>query len=188
MQILARKIKDKKSLKNRIWEGLGLHFRSSGASLAHSWRALGHFRASKLNFFKALVKDRLQNAIWIEFGSIWGGFGGNLIHPKGSWLGWKPNKQTKATPLSTNPTKPRRGPVPPQSHVFRDPFFEHERSPAQPESSRIQIWNPGLQKWVMESKIPKLCTEKPCRIQWSVFQTEPYVRSYGLKPFLAHPP
>ena len=35
-------------------------------------------------------------------------------------------------------------------------------------------------------KIPKLRTGKSCRTQWSVFQTEPYVASYGLKPSWAH--
>ena len=33
------------------------------------------------------------------------------------------------------------------------------------------------------SKISKLRIEKPCRIQWSLPQTGPYVASYGPKPF-----
>ena len=38
------------------------------------------------------------------------------------------------------------------------------------------------QKRSLGLKIPKARTEKACRIQWSVFQTEAYVASYGLKP------
>ena len=51
-----------------------------------------------------------------------------------------------------------------------------------PGPAGIQIWYLGSPKWSPGLKIPKLRTEKPCRIQWSVFQTEAYVASYGLKP------
>ena len=42
---------------------------------------------------------------------------------------------------------------------------------------------PGLQKWGPGSKISKLRVEKPCRIQWSMPQTGPYVASDGQKLF-----
>ena len=41
----------------------------------------------------------------------------------------------------------------------------------------------GLPKWGPGLKISKLRAEKPCRIHWSLPQTEPYVASYGPKPF-----
>ena len=64
---------------------------------------------------------------------------------------------------------------------FRAPFCPKKF----PGPARVQIWDPGSPKWSPGMKIPKLRTEKPCRIQWSVFQTEPYVASYGRKPFWA---
>ena len=65
---------------------------------------------------------------------------------------------------------------------FRVPFLCQKG----PQPDGTQIWYLGSQKWSLGLKIPKLRTEKPCRIQWSVFQTEPYVASYGLKPSWAN--
>ena len=54
-----------------IWEG-------SGRVWGVSWALLGalglFFRRSKTYFFKALVQDGLQEAFWIDFGAILGGF------------------------------------------------------------------------------------------------------------------
>ena len=61
-------------------------------------------------------------------------------------------------------------------------MFGINRSPAQPEPSGLQIWDAGSQRWSPGLKISKLRSEKPCPKQWSVFQTEPYVPSYGQKP------
>ena len=92
----------------------------------------------------------------------------------------------QSNPLAQIPIKPHREPFLPQNHVFRAPFLAKKRSPAQPEPSGIQIWDPGSPKWSPGLKIRKLRAEKPCRIQWSVFQTEPYVASYGPKPSWSH--
>ena len=54
-----------------------------------------------------------------------------------------------------------------------------------PRPSRNPNPDPGVPKWVPWSNISKLRTEKPCRMQWSIPQTEPYVASYGRKPFRA---
>ena len=55
-----------------IWEG-------SGRVWGVSWALLGalglFFRRSKTYFVKALVQDGLQEAFWIDFGAILGGFG-----------------------------------------------------------------------------------------------------------------
>ena len=67
--------------------------------------------------------------------------------------------------LAHIPLNPHGGPFPLQNHVLWIPFVSPKRSPAQPEPSRIQMWDSGIQKWVPGSKIPKLRTEKPCRIQ-----------------------
>ena len=82
MQFWSREIEAKKSPKNWIWEGLGLHL---GGVWERLWRLLGAlgpflavFGRSKASFFKALIQDRLQEAFWIEFGLILGflaGFG-----------------------------------------------------------------------------------------------------------------
>merc|ERR1711903_177379 len=44
---------------------------------------------------------------------------------------------------------------------------------------------PGAKILPLGPKISKLPLEKPCRIHYSVFQTEPYVASDGRKPFRA---
>ena len=55
-----------------IWEGVG-------TPLAVFWPLLGafgpFFGRSKLYLFKALVQDELQEAFWMDFGSLWEGLG-----------------------------------------------------------------------------------------------------------------
>ena len=62
-----------------IWEG-------SGRVWGVSWALLGalglFFRRSKTYFFKALVQDGLQEAFWIDFGAVLGGFGEGFGRPK----------------------------------------------------------------------------------------------------------
>ena len=54
-----------------IWGGSGSVCGVSWALLGPSWPFFGR---SKASFFKALIQDRLQEAFWIDFGSILGGF------------------------------------------------------------------------------------------------------------------
>ena len=63
------------------------------------------------------------------------------------------------------------------------PFFPKKGGRGQPGPKSRS----GVQKWSPGSKIPKLRLEKPCRTQWSTFQTEPYVANYGPKPFRVLP-
>ena len=63
---------------------------------------------------------------------------------------------------------------------FSGPLFGPPKGSAPP---RAYLWGWGLQKWGPGSKISKLGNEKPCRIHRSLPQPEPYVASYGLKPF-----
>ena len=114
---------------------------------------------------------------------IWGswendflvGFGGKWPCPKASWVPYNPIPSHKSPP---NPMG---------NHFLHEimfsgaPFFRKKV----PGPAGIQIWDPGSQKWSLGVKIPKFRVEKPCRIQWSVFQTEPYVATYGRKPFRA---
>jgi len=51
---------------------------------------------------------------------------GELATPKG-FLG-----TTQTIPLAKNPGKPRGGPIPPQSYVFRAPFWGPKRAPGLP--------------------------------------------------------
>ena len=57
--------------------------------------ALGlFFRRSKTYFFKALVQDGLQEAFWIDFGAILGGFGEvlgriSINFLEGFWKNWE---------------------------------------------------------------------------------------------------
>ena len=62
---------------------------------------------------------------------------------------------------------------------FGPPFWAQKG----PRPSKTQIWGCGFQKLGLGSKISKLGNEKPCRIHRSMPQTEPYVASYGPKPF-----
>ena len=54
-----------------IWEGSGSVCGVSWALLGPSWPIFGR---SKASFFKSLIQDRLQEAFWIDVGSILGGF------------------------------------------------------------------------------------------------------------------
>ena len=62
-----------------IWEGFGAVLGLFWALLAASWPFCGR---SKSSFFQAWAQDGLQEAFWIDFGSIWAGiwedFGKNL--------------------------------------------------------------------------------------------------------------
>ena len=51
-----------------VWDGLGPHL----GALERSWAVFGAF---KMDLFKALVQNGLQEAFWIDFGGIWDGFG-----------------------------------------------------------------------------------------------------------------
>ena len=53
-----------------IWEGFGTVLGLFWALLAASWPFFGR---SKSSFFQAWAQDGLQEAFWIDFGSIWGG-------------------------------------------------------------------------------------------------------------------
>ena len=86
MQIWNRKIKPKKLQKKWIWEGLGVH-------LGRVWDALGRLMAtfsqfwayfgriwaffgrSKSYLFQAWVRNELQEAFWVDFGSLLKGLG-----------------------------------------------------------------------------------------------------------------
>ena len=72
-----------KSNRNQFWEGLGLY-------LGEVWDALDRLLAtfagafwsfgacSKSYLLKTMVQDGLQEAFWMAFGSILGGFGEDL--------------------------------------------------------------------------------------------------------------
>ena len=83
MEIWRRKIKATKTLKNRIWEALGLHLGSIWEGFGTLWGASGTLLAAsgsffgglKSSFLNASVQDGLQEAFGIDFGSILGGFG-----------------------------------------------------------------------------------------------------------------
>ena len=54
-----------------IWAGFGAGWGLSWALLGASWAFFG---PSKSSFVKGFVPDGFQEAFWIDFGSIWGGF------------------------------------------------------------------------------------------------------------------
>ena len=82
MQISSWKGNATKCLKKWIWDGLGLHLRGVWDRLGRLLDALRRLLAgfgvfwacSKWDFCKALVQDRLQEATWIDLGSILEGF------------------------------------------------------------------------------------------------------------------
>ena len=57
-------------LLNRYWEVSNLFWKLSGA--------FGRFWNFKTGFYKALVQHGLQEAFWIDVGSIWGRAGEDL--------------------------------------------------------------------------------------------------------------
>ena len=79
MQMWNRKKEASKSLKNRFGESFGLHLGGFGTVWGLSWALLGaswlFFGRSKSGFVKGFVQDGLQEAFWIDFGSLWEGFG-----------------------------------------------------------------------------------------------------------------
>ena len=78
MQIRKSKKNDQKCIESWIWEGLGLHLGRVWDGLGTLLGALGRlwliFWGWKSSFCKALVQDGLQEAFWIDFGAILGGF------------------------------------------------------------------------------------------------------------------
>ena len=103
----------------------------------------------------------------------WEGLGGNWYTQKvpGYHGNHSPLEKSCQTSWGTTPSTktcfsgPHFGP-PKGARAFGDPDLD----------LGLQKWGPGL-------KISKLRVEKPCRTHWSIFQTEPYVASYGPKPF-----
>ena len=70
-----------------IWEGVGTLWGVCWPLLGASWP---FFARSKSSFFLDWVQDRLQEAFWVDFGSIWGRFGedfGRVWVDLGSILG-----------------------------------------------------------------------------------------------------
>ena len=58
-----------------IWEGFGTLWSVLGPLLGAFWLLVGR---SKSYLFKTMVQDGLQEAFWMAFGSILGGFGEDL--------------------------------------------------------------------------------------------------------------
>ena len=56
-----------------IWEGFGVVLGLLWVLLAVSWPL---FERSKSNFFQALAQNWLQEGFWMDFGSLWGVWGG----------------------------------------------------------------------------------------------------------------
>ena len=82
MQIWIRKIKDKKPLKNWIWDGFGLHLGGGwdalGRLLASLGRLLAVFGTFKIELFSNMgprwPPRGLLGRLWVDLGSISGGF------------------------------------------------------------------------------------------------------------------
>ena len=101
-----------------------------------------------------------------------GGFGGKRPCPKASWVPYNP------FPSCRIPCNPMGDHFFHKTIFFQAPFLVKKG----PRPSRGPNLGSGSQKSPPGLKIPKLRAEKPCRKQWSVLQTEPYVASYGRKP------
>ena len=70
-----------------MWDGFGTLWDVFWALWGVSWSFFGR---SKSSFFLAWVQDGLQEAFWVDFGSIWGRFGkdfGRVWVDLGSILG-----------------------------------------------------------------------------------------------------
>ena len=77
--------------------------------------------------------------------------------------------------------------TPPQNHsstkqLFSGPFCGSKKAPRPKCRPGGPKSDPGLQNLPLGMKIQKMRAEKPCRIQPSELQTEPYGASYGPKP------
>ena len=80
MQILNKEKQAKKSLKNQIWEGLGLHLGVVWDGLGPLWVALGRFLlvflVFKIELFSSMgprwAPRGLLDGFWIDFGKGWG--------------------------------------------------------------------------------------------------------------------
>ena len=95
-------------------------------------------------------------------GRVWG----EMALPKGL-LGTIQSISLAQIPVKTH----HWGTISSTQSCFFGPRFHAKKVPS-PVGS--QICYLGSQTWSLGLKIQKLCTDKPCRIQWSVFQTEPY--------------
>ena len=78
--------------------------------------------------------------------------------------------------------------LPPQNDsvansLFSGPIFDPKKVPGPKCRPGDPKSNPGLKKPSPGMNKQKMRAEKPCRIQASEFQTEPYSASYGQKPF-----
>ena len=82
MQIYDQKKQAQKLFKNLIWEGLGLHLGGVWDALERLAATFGRILTACWTFqiisFKTMGQDGLQEAFWMAFGSILGGFGENL--------------------------------------------------------------------------------------------------------------
>ena len=93
-----------------------------------------------------------------------GGFGGKRPCPKASWVPYNP------FPSCRIPCSPMANHFFHKTIFFRPPFLGKKG----PRPSRGPNLGSGSQKSPPGLKIPKLRAEKTCRIQCSVFQTEPH--------------
>ena len=79
--------------------------------------------------------------------------------------------------------------LPPQNNsvansLFSGPIVDPKKVPGPKCRPGDPKSNPGLKNPPPGMKKQKMRAEKPCRIQSSKFQTEPYSASYDQKPFL----
>ena len=111
------------------------------------------------------IRKSLETSFLVGLGEKW-------LCPKASWAPYNP------IPSHRSPSNPMG------DHFLHNIMFSGPPCLPQksPRPSRNRNPDHGVPKWVPGLKIPKSRDEKPCRIQWSVFQTEPYVTSYGRKP------
>ena len=78
--------------------------------------------------------------------------------------------------------------LPPQNDsvansLFSAPIFDPKKVPRPKCRPEIQKSDPGLKNPPPGMKNQKMRAEKPCRIQYSELQTEPYSATYSQKPF-----
>ena len=96
-----------------------------------------------------------------------------MVHPKGSWVPHKPFPSQKILGNLVGDRSLHK------VMFFGPPFW----APKGPQASQGLPLGLGAPKWGLRSNISKLGNQKPCRIHWSMPQTEPYVASYDPKPF-----
>ena len=99
---------------------------------------------------------------------FWEGLGGNGLaqRPPGYHTIHPPLTESRAAPWGTiSSTKPS----------FSGPHFWSKKVPGPAGTLQGPNLGSGVPKIAPGLKIPKLRAEQPCRKQWSVLQTEPYV-------------